>query len=509
MLLAVVALLGVAGWGYATWVDYRDTTARAVRDVVSIASTLSLQARRTFDIALAIADPVARYISEEGGAQPDWERSERLGLKRQVEMFPGLNALVVIDPDGKVVMGTDSGHLPGVNVADREYFRRHVAGDMVVIGPPVVSRSTGNTVITVSCRVEDPASGRFLGVVVVGVKVAYFEDFAEDLQRPNITLALVREDGVVLFRSPWNAVQRIEDPAGLRILAQVQSGALEVVSPIDGVRRIAAHERVDDTPVVAGAGIAKAAVLAPWYSRLLRSGAILLGSLVVLGLFGAFTLRGFARDEHRKQEIEAANQRLQGALVDRDILLQEVHHRVKNNLQIISSLLSMESMRAQPQARPGYEDSLRRIQAMGLVHDLLYRSQDFARVEMGTYLRRLAEAVAKQVEGVTISVEGDDLALHLDRAVPMAMLTAEIISNAVKHGFPGGKTGHVRVHLRQDGEEIVLTVADDGIGLPPDFDSRRQKSLGMTLIHNLTRQLDGRIEIIGNGGTTATLTVPR
>jgi two-component sensor histidine kinase/CheY-like chemotaxis protein len=192
---------------------------------------------------------------------------------------------------------------------------------------------------------------------------------------------------------------------------------------------------------------------------------------------------------------------------EKEVLLQEIHHRVKNNLQIITSLLRMQSRAVQD---PAFSDALRecqnRVASMALIHDKLYRARDLARVSFPEYVRDLTSNIltsyALPARSVRVKLDIDDLSLSLDCAVPCGLILNELMSNCLKHAFPVGHSGTVHVGFHAKGaEELCLVVQDDGVGMPADVDLEHTSSLGWRLIRALVQQLDGVVQCRTAGGT--------
>jgi two-component sensor histidine kinase len=192
---------------------------------------------------------------------------------------------------------------------------------------------------------------------------------------------------------------------------------------------------------------------------------------------------------------------------EKEVLLQEIHHRVKNNLQIITSLLRMQSRAVQD---PAFSDALRecqnRVASMALIHDKLYRARDLARVSFPEYVRDLTNNIltsyALPARSVRVKLDIDDLSLSLDCAVPCGLILNELMSNCLKHAFPVGHSGTVHVGFHTKGaEELCLVVQDDGVGMPADVDLEHTSSLGWRLIRALVQQLDGVAQCRTAGGT--------
>jgi two-component sensor histidine kinase len=187
-------------------------------------------------------------------------------------------------------------------------------------------------------------------------------------------------------------------------------------------------------------------------------------------------------------------------------LLKEIHHRVKNNLQITSSLLRLQAGKvAEPSVRQLLRDSQDRIRSMALVHDMLYRSQDLARIDFPEYVRALVVQLVRSYNAagrVRASIELAPLVLGVDVAVPCGLIVNELVANALKHAFPGDRSGQVRVQMTSGPEWHRLTVRDDGVGLPAGVDLFQTQTLGLQLVRMLTEQLGGRVQIEGGGAGT-------
>ncbi|MEC5400015.1 sensor histidine kinase [Uliginosibacterium sp. H1] len=203
---------------------------------------------------------------------------------------------------------------------------------------------------------------------------------------------------------------------------------------------------------------------------------------------------------------------LNKSLEEKTVLLNEVHHRVKNNLQVISSLLNLQSSTSTPEARVVLAESQSRVKAMALIHQLLYERNDFSRIELSVYIARLAsllrETFLRQSARITLNVSNEAMGLGIDlqRAVPCGLLVNELVTNAIKHAFPDDRPGRVDITLRRssDGSGCII-VADDGIGLAPDKELGKASSLGFQLIPLLVEQLGGEIGVSREGGTVFTL----
>jgi two-component sensor histidine kinase len=198
--------------------------------------------------------------------------------------------------------------------------------------------------------------------------------------------------------------------------------------------------------------------------------------------------------------------RLKDSLHEKEVLIKELHHRVKNNLQVVSSLLALQARKVEdPKYRAYFEESKNRIHAMALVHEKLYHSEDMAKIDFSSYLndltRYLFYTYNTNRQLVLLRLDVKDIHLGIDAAVPCAMIINELVSNSLKHGFPAGRSGELSVSLNKDaGGKHTLSVNDTGVGVPPSFNIRTSGSLGMQIVQSLTKQIRGTIEIDGSRG---------
>ena len=228
-------------------------------------------------------------------------------------------------------------------------------------------------------------------------------------------------------------------------------------------------------------------------------------SISQVELQGRKIFTAILRDVSTRREIETS---LRDALREKETLLREVHHRVKNNLQVVSSLLNLQSRAAtDEEVVRAFVESQQRVQSMALIHEQLYESPALADIDFPDYIRRLANRLFRsyQIDAERVRLEAavdEAITLGVDSAVPCGLIVNELISNSLKHAFPGERDGLVTVKADQmpDGS-VLLVVADDGVGLPPEIGFWNTKTLGLRLVRSLVRQLDGEIELNGSAGT--------
>ncbi len=210
------------------------------------------------------------------------------------------------------------------------------------------------------------------------------------------------------------------------------------------------------------------------------------------------------RDITRRKEAEG---RLKGSLQEKEVLLREIHHRVKNNLAVISSLLTLQSKYGGGTFPRGvFDDAQARIRSMAVAHELLYQSENFTRVNLPDYVAGLVHHFALPAvglgSGLNVIRRIDDISFSLDTVIPLGMIITELISNSVKHAFPERRDGEIVTSLHTIGEdEYELTVKDNGVGLPEDVDVEHPRTLGLELVNTFVDQLRGRMEVQRGEGT--------
>ncbi len=241
------------------------------------------------------------------------------------------------------------------------------------------------------------------------------------------------------------------------------------------------------------------------------------------GEVGTITVRFFiVKDEHGRTvktygvnqditERKRAEEAIQASLREKGILLREIHHRVKNNMQVISSLLNLQAEHiADADARRMIKEGQLRIRSMALIHEKLYRARDLSKVEFASYIQSLTmhlfQFFGVDPEQVRLEFDLEDVRLDINTAVPCGLLLNELVSNVLKHAFPGGRKGTLRIRLRREKDgSVELRVADDGAGFPEGLDLRRPGSFGLQIVDLLVGQLEGTMELDRENGTAFTI----
>ncbi len=209
-----------------------------------------------------------------------------------------------------------------------------------------------------------------------------------------------------------------------------------------------------------------------------------------------------------------AEEKIKASLREKEVLLQEIHHRVKNNMAVISGMLNLQAASFKdPDVIGAFESSKQRIRSMAMVHEKLYGAGDFSQIDFNDYIPDLVNRIARSndvsARNIRWDVRVNDISLAIDTAVPCGLIINELVTNAFKYAFPDGRKGEIHIEFSRDADRsCVLEIRDTGVGLPPGFDLEDTSSFGLYLVNLLCQQLNGKLEVDGSGGTSVKITFP-
>lgn len=512
--IAVIAVMGGAiGFAALAWRDRQATIGEAERSLRGMAQLMEEHTRAALLANRLQLDRLADHI----GSRPlnGLTEEDRILAKEVVGAVPHGHSIWILDENGDLAQTSVDLPRRQINFADRKFFSElRDTGAETYISSLLWGRLTGGHVITNSRRLRH-ADGTFKGVIGLSVSADYFLNFYASLMTEDMVFAVVKWDGGVVVRHPLPAheppaVDVTQHP--FPVLRQQREGVYTKDSQIDGVSRLYAFRSMPDHQLMVVAGMDDLRVLAEWRQRTLRNGVFFSAALMAILALSALALRSAAAESGALALQKAKSRELEAALADKDVLFQEIHHRVKNNLQIVASMLTMQALQMRDEAvRAALQDALDRIHSMGLVHQTLYTRNEAARVAVGTYLRTLVESLGNtygaEERGIGVTISAGEDTLDLERAVPLALLANEAVSNALKHAYPQGG-GTISLEFRRTGADWDFQVTDDGIGLSSP--TGRAGGIGLTLISALARQLGGKARIEGaeGAGTRVALSFP-
>jgi two-component sensor histidine kinase len=205
---------------------------------------------------------------------------------------------------------------------------------------------------------------------------------------------------------------------------------------------------------------------------------------------------------------------LRGALNQKELLLQEIHHRVKNNMQVIISLISMQSRAIEnEEIRAKFNETRSRVQAMSAVHEVLHQADNFSKVDLTKYLPKLADTVFRTYKtgsgSVQVETEIEPIEVPLDQSYPLGLVINELLSNSMKYAYPDGRSGTITITVNLADNKVFLVISDDGVGMPNDFNWDQADSLGLKLVKSLVEvQLRGELKFDSSDGTKWKISFP-
>ncbi|MGX5722348.1 sensor histidine kinase [Shinella zoogloeoides] len=470
MFVSILILLGL--WLYTSYQDaIRRTEERTVAASKIVATNVSLldslarQALQRIDETLGndITQPASAKVRNIGEAMAN---------------LPGQVNAYVVDETGLTLYSTDPMVKP-ISIVDRPYFAELARGAREYVSGLLISRLNGHQIFVFSRRLE--RGGHFAGAAVVSFEVEVLANVWEAVNLgPNSTVSFTRPDGQLVARYPL--ADGPLDMSGYVLftdyLRKASAGTYQAISPVDGAHRIVAYRTVEGTRLVAiasadyGIGI----------GRFWRDAMVAVSVLIFAGI-GLLAAGQWIR--HLRRRDAAQSQLLRNALADNQLLLREIHHRVKNNLQAVQSVIQLQRLPAEVQ-----QPLVDRIAAMVAVHEQIYHHDEFSRLcARGLLTSIIGKLVTAYGLPVVVDYDIDEIAISTDNATPLALLTNEVVTNSLKYAFPEGQPGHISIALKYlGGRRVRLVIRDDGVGFDPQ---NARQGMGSRLIRGVVSQLNG------------------
>jgi two-component sensor histidine kinase len=430
-------------------------------------------------------------IDSELGADP---ATFRLDASRSA----GEGFVALYSPDGVTLARNGQ---RGASIADNAEFKALAAGKPWVITPLLGGVTSPLRLFGIGHRLD--REGQFVGAVTAYMPADQLSDLWASLDLgPDSAVGIMREDGEIVTRFPVpDAPTNIADnELFTRYLPAAPSGVYRAATtPVDGRARIVAYQSLKDLGLVVGTSILQTQDKSAFWERVRSTSAVAAPIFFALVILCAWAILLLLRHERSRRELQAA-------LAENRVLFQEIHHRVKNNLQAVSALI-----RLQPGPPEMKDDLTRRISAMSAVHQHMYESDQFGDLDASGYLGKLLAGLKESAPpGVTLDWKLDPLEVSPDQALPLGMLVNELVSNAFKHAFPGNRPGRVSITLERDAKNNgVLTISDDGVGQKLETAPNPQKTgIGSRLIAGFVNQLHGDAKTRHTGGVTFEMRFP-
>lgn len=480
---ALVALLSILGtWAaqsYFTTINRAEeramASAKIVASHVSWIHQMGTQAVRRIDDALRDAD-----LNFDGNIR-DIDVATH-GLPTGVQAY-------VVDGSGRTLYSTDPEIKP-VDITDRDYFTAVRDGQTEYVSSLLISRLNGDQIFVFSRRLV--REGDFIGAIMVSVPADITRPIWETVDLGgNYAVSFIRNDGMLVARYPLpeTTLDMSSYVLFTKYLKEAPLGTyLAEASPMDGVKRLVAYRLVDDTPFVAVAASDYDFLIQPFWRTLLMLGVVaimIIGSATVAGWWILHLLKA--------QEQQSAQ--LEKALETNEMLLREIHHRVKNNLQSVMSLV-----RLQMRGSDGLEALTSRIKSMIAVHEQIYKHDAYAQIDAAELVRAVVcSTVSAHDAKLRLEFDLRSQPVSVDKATALALLVNEVVTNAIKYAYPEDDEGRLWVSLSAQDEfgKSLLIIRDEGIG----FDVGAVHSgTGTRLIDGSVRQLDGTFDFESHVG---------
>lgn len=481
-LMFVVLALFAAIFGYFLVIGVRQTEQRFQERSAAAAQVVATNAFWISEVAQQTLRRVDAALGDTMSGSPE-------ELRPALEGLPSVTEVYIIDANANTIYATVPG-ADAISVADREYFTALRDGARFYVSPLMVSRLTGDRIFVFSKRVE--RQREFAGAIMVSFSESLLEDLWNTLDlEPGSTVSLIRDDGQLVARYPptEGPVDLSDLPLFTEYLPANDVGTYaSASSPVDGVARVVSYRRVPGTSLVALASVSTREAWASFNAAVWT--VLLIVSPIVLGLIlgCAWIVRLLKRDARQAQELKAS-------VETNTMLFREIHHRVKNNLQSVQSLVRMQDL---PQAAK--LDLQSRFAAMAAMHEHIYQHDRYHDIDAHDFVPAVIDQVAAAYgSSAEVRYEIDHVAVDRDHATPLALLLSELVTNAFKYAFPDGRHGTITVTLRQADGRSKLTVRDDGVGMnEADLPST---SMGLRLIKGVVAQMDGTYSFRTDNGT--------
>jgi len=489
LLAAVVALVAALG-GYQLFQSRAAVERELGLSARSGAQVVSANIEWVMETARQVLTRVDDVVADPEDSLP---RDAAGKLAEAVASIPGAPQLYVVDAAGQTLMTTYPQYKPA-DITDREYFIKAKEGEPYWVSSLLVSRQNGDQIFTISKRME--RNGRFAGVIILSLNSGLLEKVWQGLSLdPQSTVGLFRDDGWMVSRFPL--------PSGPQDLSKYvlfteylpasPEGTYNTVSPTDGVNRLVAYKRVPGTNLVAISSLAVEPAMQAFATDIAAGLVVGIGVIVLLLLAVGWIAKLLRQDEKQQRALAQA-------AGHNNLLLAEIHHRVKNHLAGVIGLINVSNI--VPEEKKQLAD---RIHAMVSAYSSTYEHGDqFDALDASKYIPRIVDDLAAGYgRPVEVSYDLEPVMVGADRAMALALLVNEVVTNAFKYAFPGEMAGRLDIRLKSEGDMATLTVRDNGHGFDPE---QVHKGTGTRLVRGFAQQLQGENTIVNDGGTVFSLT---
>ncbi len=487
----ILAFFAVFATVITLWLTQAHETAR-LRGQDRVSSASQVVATNALWISEVARQALRRIDDAMGPSLRILDDAKVRNVREAVDSLPGHVKAYVVDENGDTIYSTDP-EVKAVNITDREYFSTLAKGKSSHLSGLLVSRLNNEQIFAFSRRLE--RDGKFSGAAIISFNMTLLENIWETLGLgEDSTISLVRSDGMLVARYPFASAPTDLSNYVLFTdhLKRAPTGFYTGSSPVDGVSRLVSYRKVAGTEFVALAAMDERNAMELFWSNTTVTLLFALPTALALAAASLWITQLLQREATRRGELAAA-------LENNKILLREIHHRVKNNLQSIQSLVRLQDI------PDGSKTDLRgRIAAMAAVHEHIYSFDQFADVEASGMLESVVSAlIGTRGKQVDVTYDMEHMVVEQDRATPLALVVNEVVTNSLKYAFSDGRKGLIRIALSTlDDGSARLVIADNGSGFDPDS---VHQGMGSKLIRGVVGQLDGTYRYDRNDGTVFTL----
>jgi len=489
--LAIFAGLALAVWRANTlYQERRDIVDGAKASALDMARDQVDNIDRALDTADLLAEDARLYIGAHGGIDAIAKDQLQTYLAQRTAVTSAPDYLMAVDRNGLPIAMSERARAPRIGLADRAWFKAHSKdGRDAYIGSALKSRLGRNVLYTYSKSLLN-ADGSFAGVVDVGISAPYVRP--PSARKPGEPVQQLWSSHGRLVISNFMDFDAKGDPVAQKppFAAPISSPSGFLKSPdpdlIIGYRTDAARG------LFATVTLRRSEVLARWEDDV-RLGFVLFALAIIVGGLLAKLAADLAETDLRaRRAIEDTVSALSAAVAQRDHLLKEIHHRVKNNLQLTSSLIQIQSREFDnPSVRDAFKETQQRLIAIGMIHDVLYHDDTKASIDMNGYLTRLSAEIARANEainrGIRTELDIGPIELMPEQATPLGLVTSEVLINAYKQAYPPDRGGLISIVLHDGHGDVELTITSNGKG----HELQDGSALGGRLVRTLTTQLRG------------------
>ena len=484
--LALLFVL-VSAVAFITWNSYQDAVERSRARVLTATQVVATHIEWLTAASLLLMDEANHLVGEDVSTVKAHAPEE---LALHLRHMPRGVSVSLADPDGHVIFSTAGDKAAsGLSEAYGLTAAQLTAERPWYVSAMVKDPGNGERVFLLAQRVE--RHGDLAGVAIVRIPVEVMAEVWRSLDLgPGSTVGLLRDDGWQVARHP-----AVDTPVNLanyvlftEHLPNSATGVYDAVSPVDGERRMVGYRKVPNAPLVVIASISHDVAMQRLRDQMEQLALFLLPVLIGLGMLSVWVIRLLRRDEQMRASLAAAVER-------NNLLMREIHHRTKNNLQSVASLIKL-----QPISEDAKQAMTARIAAMSALHEQAYRSDQYSEVNLRDYLLTLVDAIRRtSPDTIRFETDLDAAAVDRDLAQPLGLIVNEVVSNAVKHAFGTRHAGTIAVSLRMIApDRAELVIADDGAGFTP---TGQEAGMGSRLIRAFAQQLGNDYAYDGGNGT--------